>query len=99
MRNDDAPRSSRGLTTDELMALATELAGLAEAPLDSGVHVPGANIRRVIFALDVNVGLLVLAKQLGYDMIESTPQQFAEDLKSDIARWGPVAKRAGISVK
>ena len=39
------------------------------------------------------------AKQLGYDMIESSPQQFAEDLKSDIARWGPVAKRAGISVK
>ena len=38
-------------------------------------------------------------KQLGYDMIESSPQQFAEELKSDIARWGPVAKRAGISVK
>lgn len=38
-------------------------------------------------------------KQLGYDMIESSPQQFAEELKADIARWGPVAKRAGISVK
>ncbi len=58
-----------GVTTDELMQLATELAGLAEAPLDSGVHVPGCGIRRVIFALDVNVGLLVLAKQLGYDAV------------------------------
>ncbi len=38
-------------------------------------------------------------KQLGYDMIESSPQEFAEELKGDIARWGPVAKRAGISVK
>ena len=38
-------------------------------------------------------------KQLGYDMIESSPQQFAEELKADVARWGPVAKRAGISVK
>ena len=38
-------------------------------------------------------------KQLGYDMIESSPQQFAAELKADIARWGPVAKRAGISVK
>jgi tripartite-type tricarboxylate transporter receptor subunit TctC len=38
-------------------------------------------------------------KQLGYDMIESSPQQFAEELKDDVARWGPVAKRAGISVK
>jgi hypothetical protein len=57
------------VTTDELMQIATELAGLDEAPLDSGVHVPGAGIRRVIFALDVNVGLLVLAKQLGYDAV------------------------------
>ncbi len=38
-------------------------------------------------------------KQLGYDMIESSPQQFAEELKADIERWGPVAQRAGISVK
>ncbi|HZR99489.1 MAG TPA: hypothetical protein VFE37_12325 [Chloroflexota bacterium] len=58
-----------GVTTDELMDIATKLAGLDEAPLDSGIHVPGANIRRVIFALDVNVGLLVLAKQLGYDAV------------------------------
>src|SRR5215208_8153113 len=58
-----------GLSTDELMQLATELAGLSEAPLDSGVHVPGDGIKRVIFALDVNVGLLVLAQQLGYDAV------------------------------
>jgi len=38
-------------------------------------------------------------KQLGYDMIESSPQQFGAELKADIARWGPVAKRAGILVK
>jgi len=37
-------------------------------------------------------------KQLGYDMIESSPQQFGAELKADITRWGPVAKRAGISV-
>jgi hypothetical protein len=51
------------------MQLATDLAGLDEAPKDSGVHVPGHGIQRVIFALDVNVGLLVLAKQLGYDAV------------------------------
>jgi tripartite-type tricarboxylate transporter receptor subunit TctC len=38
-------------------------------------------------------------KQLGYDMIESSPQQFGAELKADIARWGPVAQRAGILVK
>jgi hypothetical protein len=61
--------SGAGVTTEELMDIATRLADLDEAPLDSGVHVPGANIRRLIFALDVNVGLLVLAKQLGYDAV------------------------------
>ena len=38
-------------------------------------------------------------KKLGYDLIESSPEEFAKELKSDIDRWGPVAKRAGVSVK
>ena len=38
-------------------------------------------------------------KKLGYDMIESSPQQFGDDLKSDIVRWGGVAKKAGLSIK
>jgi tripartite-type tricarboxylate transporter receptor subunit TctC len=35
-------------------------------------------------------------KKLGYDLIESTPQEFSKDLDADIKRWGPVAQRAGI---
>jgi tripartite-type tricarboxylate transporter receptor subunit TctC len=35
-------------------------------------------------------------KKLGYDLIESTPQEFSEDLDADIKRWGPVAQTAGI---
>src|SRR5712692_2338843 len=58
-----------GVSAQELMDLATELADLDEAPRDSGIHVPGDGIRRIIFALDVNVGLLMLAKQLGYDAV------------------------------
>ena len=38
-------------------------------------------------------------KTLGYDLIESSPEQFAAELRTDIDRWGPVAKRAGVSVK
>ena len=38
-------------------------------------------------------------KTLGYDLIESSPEQFATELRTDIDRWGPVAKRAGVSVK
>lgn len=35
-------------------------------------------------------------KKLGYDLIESTPKEFSEDLDADIKRWGPVAQSAGI---
>jgi tripartite-type tricarboxylate transporter receptor subunit TctC len=38
-------------------------------------------------------------KQLGYDLIASSPEEFAAELRADIERWGPVAKRAGLSVK
>jgi tripartite-type tricarboxylate transporter receptor subunit TctC len=38
-------------------------------------------------------------KKLGYDLIESSPEQFATELRADIDRWGPVAKKAGLSIK
>ena len=34
-------------------------------------------------------------KTLGFDVIASTPQEFAKQLQDDVARWGPVAKAAG----
>jgi tripartite-type tricarboxylate transporter receptor subunit TctC len=39
------------------------------------------------------------AKKLGYDLIESTPQEFATQLRTDIDRWGGVARKANLSVQ
>lgn len=33
-------------------------------------------------------------KTLGFDLIASTPEQFAKQLQEDVERWGPVAKAA-----
>jgi tripartite-type tricarboxylate transporter receptor subunit TctC len=33
-------------------------------------------------------------KKLGYDLIASTPQEFAKQLQEDVERWGPVAQAA-----
>jgi tripartite-type tricarboxylate transporter receptor subunit TctC len=33
-------------------------------------------------------------KTLGFDVIASTPQEFAKQLQDDVERWGPVAKAA-----
>jgi tripartite-type tricarboxylate transporter receptor subunit TctC len=38
-------------------------------------------------------------KTLGYDLIASTPQEFARQLQEDIERWGPVAKAIGADEK
>ena len=35
-------------------------------------------------------------KTLGYDVIGSTPDGFAKELRDDLERWGPVAKAANI---
>lgn len=58
-----------GLTTEEIMQIALDLPGETEIPADSGIHHPGKNIRRVLFTMDVNVGLLLMARQLGYDAV------------------------------
>jgi tripartite-type tricarboxylate transporter receptor subunit TctC len=39
------------------------------------------------------------AKKLGYDLIESTPQEFAAQLEADVERWGGVVAKAGVSVQ
>jgi tripartite-type tricarboxylate transporter receptor subunit TctC len=39
------------------------------------------------------------ARKLGYDLIESTPQEFATQLRTDVDRWGGVARKANLSVQ
>ena len=58
-----------GFTTDEIMQIALDLVDMKEIPLDSGIHVPGKNIKKIVFSMDVNVGLLHMAKQLGFDAV------------------------------
>lgn len=59
----------KGLSTEEIMEVALKISGLSEIPPDSGIHVPGKDIKRMIFTMDVNVGLLHIAKQMGFDAV------------------------------
>jgi len=59
----------KGLSTDEILGIGLKLAEMSEVPQDSGIHVPGENIKKFIFAMDVNVGLLHMAKQMGFDAV------------------------------
>jgi putative NIF3 family GTP cyclohydrolase 1 type 2 len=51
------------------MALALELAGQDRVPPDSEIHVPGRNLGTALFGIDIGVGELAAAKQLGYDLV------------------------------
>ncbi|MBN1261274.1 MAG: hypothetical protein JXB35_11415 [Anaerolineae bacterium] len=57
------------MNTDELMQIALDLAGFDAIPDDSAIYVPGVNIRRVLFGLDIGTAELLMARQLGYDAV------------------------------
>lgn len=59
----------QGLNTEQIMALALELVEEKEIPLDSGIHHPGENLKKIMFTMDANVGLLQMAKHLGFDAV------------------------------
>lgn len=70
--NTTAFRESEGehaMNTGEIMELALKLAGLKEVPEDSAIYVRGDNIRNILFGIDAAVPELLLAKQLGYNVV------------------------------
>ncbi len=56
-------------TTGNLMQLALDLVGWRNTPGDSGIHVPGRNIKRLLVGLDIDTGDLLLAQKMGFDAV------------------------------
>ena len=55
-----------GVRLSEIMGLANQLAGCAQTPADSEVYIDG-DVRRVFAGIDVDLGELFLARELGAD--------------------------------
>ncbi len=56
-----------GMSTEEIMNLALEMAGFDSIPADSEIYNPKEEVNKVLFAIDVGVPGLLLAKMLGCD--------------------------------
>lgn len=56
-------------TTEDILEFALQAAGMTECPADSGVLVPGKNIKKVVFGIDIEAGELLIAKHLGADAV------------------------------
>jgi putative NIF3 family GTP cyclohydrolase 1 type 2 len=55
------------LDTQQIMKTALKLAHFNSIPADSEIHVKGRRLRRILVAIDVGVGELLLAKELNCD--------------------------------
>jgi hypothetical protein len=55
------------ISTSELVDLALGMADMERLPADSAVYVPGENMRKIMFGIDIASGELLLARQLGCD--------------------------------
>jgi putative NIF3 family GTP cyclohydrolase 1 type 2 len=57
------------MKTKELMDIALALVEFDEVPEDSAVYVPGGDIKKVLFGLDIGAGELLMAQEMGYDAV------------------------------
>ncbi len=57
------------MNTNRIMEIALEMAGLDEIPGDTAIHVAGEDIKRILIGVDMATAELMLAKQLGYDLV------------------------------
>jgi len=56
-----------GLGTSEIMSLALDMADMLHPPADSAIYVEGAELKKVMFGIDIGAAELLLARQLGCD--------------------------------
>lgn len=57
------------MNTAEIMQASLDMAGFDKIPEDSGVWYPGSGIKKVLFAIDAGVPELLVARELGYDLL------------------------------
>ncbi|MBI4574397.1 MAG: hypothetical protein HY713_14060 [candidate division NC10 bacterium] len=57
------------MTTEAIMQVALDLAGLSDIPSDSGIHVRSDNVRRVFATIDCDMADLLMARVLRCDTV------------------------------
>jgi tripartite-type tricarboxylate transporter receptor subunit TctC len=99
-----------GVTTKERSALAPDIPTLAESGLPNfdvsawtGLFVPAGTPAAIIDRLNTETRQIVhdekyvaLIHGMGTDVASSSPQEFGQFVRADIARWTDVIKNAGI---
>jgi hypothetical protein len=59
----------KGVSTEDLMQIAIDLAGQTRWPADSKIHVHGDNIKKILFGIDIGVAEILMGRELGVDCV------------------------------
>jgi len=87
------------MDTREILDLALRLARQSEVPPDTGIDVPAEDVRKILFGIDVDVGDLVMARQMGYDLVIShhpTGGSAVLDFPKVLEKHGDILRRHGV---
>jgi hypothetical protein len=87
------------MDTEEILRLALSLARQDEVPADTGIDVPAKDVRRLLFGIDVSSGDVVMAKQLGYDLViahHPTGGSAVLEFPKVFAKHGDILVRHGV---
>jgi hypothetical protein len=87
------------MDSQTIMALALELARQTEIPEDSGIDMPAADVKRALFGIDADTGDLLMAKQLGYDLLinhHPTGGSAQVNFPQILRKQGVLLERAGV---
>ncbi|MCX7200556.1 MAG: tripartite tricarboxylate transporter substrate binding protein [Proteobacteria bacterium] len=95
----------RALVMPELPTMAE--AGIARYEVTSwnGVLVPAATPRDIVTRLNAEFNRIITVPdvqkrmlEFGFEPAGGTPEQFGDFIRSELAKWGPVVKAAGVRV-
>ncbi|MHA2305030.1 MAG: Nif3-like dinuclear metal center hexameric protein [Candidatus Hodarchaeales archaeon] len=57
------------MNTDEIVKISLDLVNMSQLPADSEIFVPGDNIKKVLYGIDIGVAELAYAKENNYDCV------------------------------
>jgi putative NIF3 family GTP cyclohydrolase 1 type 2 len=80
------------------MDTALRLAKLDKMPEDCGIIVPGKNIKKVLFGVDMDTAEIMLAKQLGYDCVVSHHPRNTNKDKLNVLEEAHIEKQEALRV-
>jgi putative NIF3 family GTP cyclohydrolase 1 type 2 len=89
------------MNTQDILNLALEMAGLKEAPADSGIIVSSDDVKKMMFGVDIETADLLLAQKLGCDLVlahHPTSGSPAVSLHKVMERQVELMMRVGIPV-